>query len=81
MHLGPIVIFALILFVLTLSILFGHSLVNPYSSGHTPGKEGLQRFRYDATDGESNTRVSGNITIPMYNSAKTLHKLYDNLYF
>ena len=83
MHLGPIVIFALILFVLTLSILFGHSLVNPYSSGNTPGKEGLQRFRYDENDEETYSRTSttGNITIPKYHPTKNVHKLYDNIYY
>jgi hypothetical protein len=74
MQMGPVLLLLLILFVLSISVIFGDYLNYLYVKPHNKVEEGLLTF-YSTADYQEDVRI------PHYSTEKTVHKLYDNFYY
>jgi hypothetical protein len=71
---GPVLLLLLILFVLSISVIFGDYLNYLYVKPHNKVEEGLLTFY-------STAEFQEDVHIPHYSTEKPVHKLYDNFYY
>ena len=74
MQIGPVLLLLLILFVLSISVIFGDYLNYLYVKPHNKVEEGLLTF-YSTAEFQEDVRI------PHYSTEKPVHKLYDNFYY
>ena len=78
MKFSPIVIFLFILSALAISIVLIQTMTKP---AEPVQKEGFLQYYGTLNDLDTFNRSSTSIKIPYYSTEKTVHKLYDNIYY